>query len=70
MRVWQSFVRGNHHVLLPIWLVAVVPVLAAVVAHAYDPHAWLHWARIVFFAVAPLAFAIAVLGDRTKRLLG
>jgi hypothetical protein len=69
MRLWQAFVRGNHHVLLPIWLVAVVPVLAAVVAHAYDAHDWLHWARVVFFAAAPVAFVIAALGDRTKRSL-
>jgi hypothetical protein len=67
MRLWHAFVRGNHHFLLPIWLVAVVPLLAGVVAHAYDPQNWLHWARVVFYAAMPLAFAIALLGDRTKR---
>lgn len=68
-RGWVAFVRGRHHVALPIWLVTVVPLIGAVAAHGYDPHNWLHWANVVFFTTAPLAFAIAWLGERTKRSL-
>jgi hypothetical protein len=68
-RLWLAFVRGKHHVVLPLWLVTFVPGMAAVVAHGYDRDNWLHWAHVVFYAAAPLAFAIAWLGDRTTRVL-
>jgi len=69
-RAWIALVRGNHHIALPIWLIVVVPAMAAVIAHAYDPRNWLHWANVVFLVAAPPALAIAWLGDRTRRLLG
>ena len=69
MGLWLSFVRGNHHFLLPIWLLTVGNGLAALAFHHYAPQNWLHWAHVVFYATTPLALAIAWLGDRTKRLL-
>ena len=69
-RTWVTLVRGNHHVIFPLWLLVVANGLAGLALHHYDPSNWLHWAHVVFFTTTPLALAIAWLGDRTKRLLG
>jgi hypothetical protein len=68
-RTASALVRGNHHLVFAIWLLVIVPAVGALAAHGYDRDNWRHWADIVFFAVTPLAFALAWAGERLKRSL-